>query len=705
MWRLQLFLILSTCFLIPLEAKPTTITRLTHTTTTAATATTATTTATATRQSNHIGRLAAKDLADLLMASMQARGIKLTSKQELTVKSLRDMESMELQDGVVLMQLGMDFIIDVLIGSNANASCDRVIKDIKNSKDKNSLTLSLKSFMALCTFNNIECSQKHVEQMIQSTTVSKQSDTGILGSRNTRTALEQAAKTPNIRGDRDAITNFLQARTLPELKAILSTLLQVCGASSLETQNIVQNMIEMGPKDSGKKNGISLLQINAFSTLINSLMDSLTSIAHGNKSGFCAATPDSWIVRLINMGVAKVIIMSLMTALDRSLPPSPNSLILITEKGNAMANLVDADVPLSKGAPTSKRASGLLPNIGNLGGNTITSGPKNIIDGNNNVVTQLVSADVPVAADVSALTNTFGSVEGANAIGGVGGVGNSVLPSGSSRSQNIANNLGNTINMGSKNAVLGNNNKILSLVDAAVPVGLGVGLLNNVVGAVTGGGGSANDIQVVDRHGNLLMKIKDDNASGSVGNDLSQTINRGPKQVVMGDGNTVLKLVNLDVNALANINLANAIRGSSGACNGIANKFGNELNTGPDSVIEGNQNTVVTLLNLDLSLLAGVSALNTVIGEVGNDCPEPTTPEPPTDEPPTDEPPTDEPPTRYPPTPTPPTPPTPTPPTPTPPTPTPPNPNKCYRRYCRKWRTRPNYMCRHKCGGPFVYRP
>lgn len=83
----------------------------------------------------------------------------------------------------------------------------------------------------------------------------------------------------------------------------------------------------MGPKDNGKSSGTNILQTNGFSTLIVSLMDSLTSIANGNKSGFCAATPDSWIVRLLNMGVAKVVIMGLLTALDRTVPPSPNALI------------------------------------------------------------------------------------------------------------------------------------------------------------------------------------------------------------------------------------------------------------------------------------------------------------------------------------------------------------------------------------------
>lgn len=83
----------------------------------------------------------------------------------------------------------------------------------------------------------------------------------------------------------------------------------------------------VGPKDNGKNSGTNILQTNGFSTLIVSLMDSLTSIANGNKSGFCAATPDSWIVRLLDMGVAKVVIMGLLTALDRTIPTSPNALI------------------------------------------------------------------------------------------------------------------------------------------------------------------------------------------------------------------------------------------------------------------------------------------------------------------------------------------------------------------------------------------
>lgn len=233
MWRLQLFLILSTGFLVPFEAKPATTSTSAPTTPSAAA-----------RRAGNIGRLAAKDLADLLMASMQARGIKLSDSQQTTVKSLRDMEATELQGGAILLQLGMDVIIDVLIGSSANGSCDRVIKDIKSSTDKNSLTLSLKSFLALCTFNSIECSQKQVVQIIKSTTSVKASDLPMLGSRSTRTALTLTNKTDNIKGDRESIVSFLQARSVYELSAILSTLLQVCGASSVETQRIVQNLIE-----------------------------------------------------------------------------------------------------------------------------------------------------------------------------------------------------------------------------------------------------------------------------------------------------------------------------------------------------------------------------------------------------------------------------------------------------------------------------
>lgn len=134
---------------------------------------------------------------------------------------------------------------------------------------------------------------------------------------------------------------------------------------------------------------------------------------------------------------------------------------------------------------------------------------------------------------------------------------------------------------------------------------------------------------------------------------------------------------------------------------------------GPENIIDGNRNTLVTLVDLNLDVLANLNLLNSIIGTVGNDCqvttPEPPTPSPPTPSPPTPSPPTPSPPTPTPPTPYPPTPspPTPQPPTPSPPTPSPPtpSPNNCYRRYCRKWRTRPSYLCYKNCGGSYVYRP
>ncbi|XP_034479006.1 apomucin [Drosophila innubila] len=871
MWRLQLFLLLSTCCLIPHEAKPTT--RATPTV--------------ATGRSNNIGRLAAKDLADLLLASMQARGVKLTTHQESMVKSLQDMESLEQQSGAVLLQLGMDLIIDVLIGSSSDASCDRVIKDIKHSKDNNILTLSLKSFLALCNFNNIECSQKQVVQIIKSTAAFKQANSTIEGSRSTRTALQQSGKSSSGKGDRESMVQFLQARNLKELTTICSSLLQMCGASSIESQNIIQNLVEMGPQDNTKSAAISVLQVNAFSTLILSLMDSMSSISYGNESGFCAATPECWMVRLLNMGVEKVVILGLLTALDRSAPTSPNSLI---QQGKAAANLVDADVPLKKGAHTSKRQTGTfvgnqrtsgskdgingngntinkvvdadIPvvanvvglnaikglvgggssgssrgtsggssggtsggrpgghNTGAFVGNSVFTGSKDGINGNGNTINTLVGADIPVVANVAALnvikglvgggsSGSSGGTSGGSSGGSSGGtsgrrpgghntgafVGNSVFTgskdgingngntinkvvdadipvvanvvglnaikglvgggssgssggtsggssggtsggtsggssggsSGSSSGgrpggHNTGAFVGNNVFTGSKDGITGNDNTINTLVGLDLPVNLNAVALNVVKGVVGGSSPDPNDVvHVVDEQGNQLLSIAHDFGpnGGNTGTSVGNTATTGPRQLVMGNNNNINRLINVNADVVPNLNLANAIRGSGGVC------IGNKVKTGPKTQIVGDNNTVNTGVDIDLKTLLNLSALSSIIGTVGNDCipetetPQPPTPEPPTEEPPTPQPPTPQPPTPQPPTPQPPTPqpptpqpptpypPTPTPPTPTPPTPSPPtpNPNNCYRRYCRKWRTRPSYLCYKNCGGSYVYRP
>lgn len=181
----------------------------------------------------------------------------------------------------------------------------------------------------------------------------------------------------------------------------------------------------------------------------------------------------------------------------------------------------------------------------------------------------------------------------------------------------------------------------------------------------------------------------------------------------MGNNNRIFKLVNLDLNVLANLNLANSIIGSSSVCNSINCKWETPRKEGtldhftclcftasPKTVIKGNNNDVTTVVDLDVSAIANLNLLNNVIGKVGQNCPSvTTTSSPPTPSPPTPSPPTPAPPTPYPPTPN---PPTPFPPTPFPPTP---NPNNCYRRYCRKWRARPSYLCYKNCGGSYVYRP
>lgn len=110
----------------------------------------------------------------------------------------------------------------------------------------------------------------------------------------------------------------------------------------------------MGPESA------TTLQVNAFSMLSVSLLDSLTSIAEGNTSGLCSAGPDTWIVRLLAMKVGKVVLLGLMTALDRTLvSPTP------TEMANAVAlnsvnggDITDFKTPLgSKSSVPAKRAS------------------------------------------------------------------------------------------------------------------------------------------------------------------------------------------------------------------------------------------------------------------------------------------------------------------------------------------------------------
>lgn len=132
---------------------------------------------------------------------------------------------------------------------------------------------------------------------------------------------------------------------------------------------------------------------------------------------------------------------------------------------------MDADV--GKSSPTSKRASGSLPVIGNLlnvanqGGNTITSkclkhclwkflynlqnnfhfieGPKNLINGSGNTILSAVDANVLAGVGVNALNSITGVVGGSNGGGGSSTGSNSGSGAGLARSQNIANQLGNNI--------------------------------------------------------------------------------------------------------------------------------------------------------------------------------------------------------------------------------------------------------------------
>lgn len=262
MWRLHLFLLLSTCFLIPHDAKPMTRSKATTNglppTTTLASllletdsttdgpSTAATTTSSSSSRFTHIGRLAAKDLADLLLASMQARGAKLSPFQESTMKMLRSRVSKEAKGNNMFLQLGMDVIIDILIGARNEATCGRIVRDIEQSQDRNSLTLTLRSFLALLSFNGIECSQDEVSQAIKSSVLRQRQQVKSDGEQQTEGSGVRAARKVDsaLKDDRESVLQFLQERSLAEHSTILNTLLQVCGASGGEAHKIIRNLRE-----------------------------------------------------------------------------------------------------------------------------------------------------------------------------------------------------------------------------------------------------------------------------------------------------------------------------------------------------------------------------------------------------------------------------------------------------------------------------
>lgn len=263
MWRLHLFLLLSTCFLVPHDAKPTKRSPVGFSSTTLVSLlletetgngttdvpTTTETTTLRTQRVTNIGRLASKDLADLLLASMQARGAKLTSSQESTMKSLRTEEGKDTKGNNVFLQIGMDVIIDILIGARDNATCGRIIQDIDQSQDRNTLTLTLKSFLALCVFNGIECAKDEVSQVIKSTHFRQKQQIKIVHDDNDHqqsegSGLRTARRVGVIKDDRNSVLKFLQARNIKELSTILNTLLKLCGASGGEAQKIIRNLRE-----------------------------------------------------------------------------------------------------------------------------------------------------------------------------------------------------------------------------------------------------------------------------------------------------------------------------------------------------------------------------------------------------------------------------------------------------------------------------
>ncbi|XP_020805195.1 putative GPI-anchored protein pfl2 [Drosophila serrata] len=675
MWRLHLFLLLSTCFLIPHDAKPMTRTKTTTnglppTTTLASllleTESTTEGPSTSPRTSSrftHIGRLAAKDLADLLLASMQARGAKLSSFQESTMKMLRTEVSKEVKGNNMFLQLGMDVIIDILIGARNEATCSHIIRDIEQSQDRNSLTLTLRSFLALLSFNGIACSQDEVSQAIKSSLLRQRQQPTIkaIDSEQQETegsGIRSARKVDStVKDDRDSVLQFLQARSLDEHSTILNTLLQVCGASAGEAHKIIRNLREMGPEST------TTLQVNAFSMLSVSMLDSLSSIADGNTSGLCSASPATWIVRLLAMKVGKVVLLGLMTALDNTLvSPTP------TETANAMAlnsvnggDITDFKTPLgSKASITAKRASSSPVDLlsSNSLGNVQNVATGTNIEGTLNKSFGLAKAVVPVNADVDALsdatsgTNTQNIVAGTNVKGVENTATNAVqalvpvnadvdaLTVGTGGS-------GSTQNVQAGSNLVGSGNTANGLVRALVPVNADVDALDTVNGDGTGTNQNVQDPTTIIGDGNqssdLVRALIPANADANVLTGLKDvginTQNVQSGTFIKGNKNTrselvgVLLPVQATADALSNVDRTTSTgstgssgssgstgsSGSSGTSSGTPSSSGSSGSTGSGStgsgdLLGGNKNTLTELISLNAPIAIVISLLSTILG-------------------------------------------------------------------------------------------
>ncbi|XP_017133326.1 uncharacterized transmembrane protein DDB_G0289901 [Drosophila elegans] len=672
MWRLHLFLLLSSCFLVPHDAKPTKRSTVGFSTTTLASllletelssssstssSTSSTSPKTTTRVTN-IGRLASKDLADLLLASMQARGAKLTSIQESTMKSLRSNESKDTKGHNVFLEIGMDVIIDILVGARNNATCSRIIQDIDQSQDRNSLTLTLKSFLALCFFNGIECAKEEVGQVIKNTHTRRREQTKVVEDHQQTegSGLRTARKVADVKDDRAKVLKFLQARNITELTAILNTLLQVCGASSGEAHKIIRNLREMGP------DSVSLLQVNAFSMLSISLLDSLSTIAEGKTSGLCSAAPESWIVRLLAMGVDKPVLMGLMTALDRTMQTSTsaelaNAAALNSVNGGDLTNTPSMVGP--KTAATAKRETG-SGNIENLASDIVFMGNDNALNG-------LVDAKVPAQVGASVLSTNSGSQgnvlnERPNAlvVGSRNEINRAVLAKVPAQvgASVLSNNIGgssssspsgNIENLGSDIVFMGNDNALNGLVDAKVPAQVGASILSTNTGSqgnvlnekpnvlVVGSGNQLNRAVVAKVPAQVGASVLSTNNGGSSSGSSSSSPSNGSGSTgsTVQGGNSASfmeKLVNLGLplDQAANVfsilsNQGSSAGGSSsvssagssgGSSNGSnAGTFvGNNANIGPDVDIDGSNNTLNSLVDANIAALANVPALSQIDG-------------------------------------------------------------------------------------------
>ncbi|XP_004521142.1 uncharacterized protein LOC101453562, partial [Ceratitis capitata] len=286
-------------------------------------------------------------------------------------------------------------------------------------------------------------------------------------------------------------------------------------------------------------------------------------------------------------------------------------------KVSACVNFLNAISQTAHSAPFDggSRSVGLTavaPN--NIGGQQVSSSGAKIV-GDKNVVSSLINVDPQIGLGVNLLNQVTQTVSGtaggggaaSGLLGGVGGAGN---------------NVGGKQAMDSGASIVGSGNQVTSLLNLSPQLNVDVNALNvveqqtvaGVAGAAAGGRGQGSAAGV-----------------RRAGNNIGSSQQQSTGARIVGDGNTVSSLANVNPQVNAGVNLLNSVTqtvsgvtgGSGGKSSGLlggvlggvggaANNIGGKQVMDTGSTISGSGNQVFSLLNVNPQINADVNALNTI---------------------------------------------------------------------------------------------